>query len=394
VEKIRGKIKVPTYLVPLLIITSVGSAPFISKNLPIPSLFILLYTIALAIGLTWLVQTKQPLINRCLSSYFSLSLLLGTFVLGVLVFYPQSRTVPKPSTGPDAMIVPSMNLFQGTYFYQERLFDGAAISPGPGWILLNSLISGTGLQPLLTPCYLTVAALIVGKATSSHRGAVLLLLISFACLNFLQQSVCAHDMFAMGCAMLIITLVTFQQRKNEIWICSLAVAAGVVATARVPLVIFPLILGVFLSRLSIPHAVRFTAIALSTALLLHGTVFCWGQMVGGEYQPFHVFNRARHGTGMKLLTIGALLSAIFAMVSVWKVREKASSWLFWAWVTIFIPFCTVGIGELIHYERWVFANWEGNNYLTFSLPLLIGAFILAEAERGNSVRAGLPPPAS
>ncbi len=298
----------------------------------------------------------------------------------------------NPSTAPEAMIVPAKNLLHGTYLYQDRLSDGAPISPGPGWILLNTPISGTGLQFLLTPLYLMFAALFIGKVTSRGRGSILFVLITFACLNFLQQSMAGHDIFAIGFAMLIITLLTFQKRSDERWVIGLSVIAGVIATARVPFVIFPIILGLYLSRQSISLAVRFTLIALLVAALLHSIAFVWGYLVAGEYQPFHVFNRAKHGTGRPLLVVGALVSITIILLSPWKVREKASSLLIWTWGSLFIPFCTVGIGELIRYEKGILANWEGKNYLTFTLPLLVGAFVLADAERDHSECAESLPP--
>ncbi len=303
------------------------------------------------------------------------------------VLYPQSRTGPAPSTAPDALIEPARNLLAGRFPYDVALRDAAPASPGPGWVLLNAPLTLAGLVWGLSALWLAVAAVLLERR---HRGAGSgFVCILLATLPFVRMSAVGHDLFAVACALAAAALVTDLSAGRSRRLALAGLATGVVATARVPLVVFPLVLAALLAGRDRRQGAVFGGAALGSALSIHGAALAWGHAVGAAYQPLHVFDRAQRGLGIWLLAAGAAAWLGSMAVIVVRADRELAGWLRSLWWSMVLPFGAIGCAELAA-RGWAWRGWEGSIYLGFPLPLLAAALALrlaSGAAAGSSVRA-------
>jgi len=293
--------------------------------------------------------------------------------LGVAL-HSYTRHVAHPSTGPDAMIVPILRLLHCQQPYATRLWDAAPISPGPGWLLLNAPLTATGLIVLLTPAWLAITAALIAR--QAEGAATLFILSLCASRDFLVQSIVGHDIFAINLAVAALCLVIPSILAYPKRLLPLAVLAGLIVTARVPLLPLIPIIGLGLWRQNRRTAAVFTAAALLTALSTHAAFALWAAYDHLFYQPLHLFSRARNGAGplfMLLSAVGAALSALAAhrLAAPTPARLMLCCWLF-----EFLTFAPIGLGELITVNHFRTAAWEGRLYIAWSLPLLCGTLAL------------------
>ncbi|MGH9159918.1 MAG: hypothetical protein ACRD2X_08020 [Vicinamibacteraceae bacterium] len=290
------------------------------------------------------------------------------------VLYPRTRMTPARSSAPDAMIEPAVRALQGTHPYTNTLFDGAPISPGPGWIALHAPLTTTGAIWLLVPLHLMLAAWILARHHVTIALAFVTLMMALPA--FLQMSFVGHDLFAVGCAMLTVTLGAWRDASRGIWrLVGWSVAAGTIATARAPLAVFVGALALLIGRRDAGNGITFFGLASSTLLVIHLLVFWWGHSLGLTYQPLHVLARGGNA-GVLVMPIGVVLCVGLAL---WQWRRGTGATadaLMFAWAVVGLPFVIVGIGELLSATGMDWANWEGKVYVGFALPLLIGAMLL------------------
>jgi hypothetical protein len=293
--------------------------------------------------------------------------------------YPGTRLVKNPSTAPSALIEPAKALFYNrSNPYSVVLFDGAPISPGPGWILLNSPFSLNNLIILLTPTYLLIACICIARLDKAHAFFFSLLLL--ASLNFLQLSIVGHDLQAISLALVSLTLALSRYHANKSLFVIIAILASLVATARAPLVVAPVVMGICLATIDRAHGLKFAMLSTSIAVLVHFIFYIWVIKQGLFYQPLHVFGRALHSGSPTLLGLGVFIWVAFAIFMQRRLTKDPSTWLLFTWVVLSVPFAFVGIGELIRegiFSLKAWAAWEGKGYVMFTLPLLVAGLILS-----------------
>lgn len=348
-----------------------SSLPFFARH-PIagaagPILYLLLLT-ALIYAATGARLAR--LANSRLTAAAGIALL----ALGNLLLFPGTRLVEHPSSAPDALSQPVARLLAGLEPYGERLFDGAPISPGPGWILLHAPFTALGLLPLILPAWLGLAAWLVARAGGRPAGFVAL---TMAPLAFLQMSVVGHDIFAISLAFLVVLLAALPAAERGPAFLALAILAGTVATARLPLIILLPVLGLGLAgERGRSFGWRFAAIALATCLAWHAAAFLWCWQVGDFYQPLHVFARADNGAGRWFSLAGAV-AGLAAAAWIWRRRDGGlGQTLLGLWLLQTALFLPIGLGELVNLQHLDWADWEGKNYLAYPLPLLAAALLL------------------
>jgi len=349
----------------------VGSAPFFDKHVPYPGGALLVYTGCLFGGLVVLRRPVGPLRSLLESAWTPVSLIAALAVLD-LVVHPAMRAAADASTAPDALIEPTRRLLAGDPPYAAVLPGRVPASPGPGWLLLNLPFTALGGLALLNPAYLAVAAGVLASVSGSRWIRSWFVLLSFACLNFLQKSVEGHDLFAVSFAMVAVTALAWSKRSDPRGLGWLGAVAGLVATARVPFVIHPLLVGLLLwpQRRS---ALAFLLSALTVLTVCHLGFFAWGRHADLVYQPLHVLERAQAALGPGWLAGFALA---WGLAAIWGRRRAAGRldrWFSFHWVLMFVPFALVGLAELFRADPMALASWEGKNYVTFTLPLLTAA---------------------
>jgi hypothetical protein len=302
------------------------------------------------------------------------------------VWYPYTRHVAHPSTGPDAMVVPMVRLLEGNQPYAAPLWDGALISPGPGWMLLNAPLSTNGLIVLLSPFWLALAAGLL--ASRDAVAGALFVGALFASRDFLVQSAGGHDIFAVNLAVTTVCLLAPHCMRNRARLIGLAILAGLVVTARVPLVLLVPVLGLGLARGDRRAGLVFTCVALVVAALFHAAFGAWAAWDGVFYQPLHVFLRAKSGAGPVFMLISAAGGAA-ACVAIYRLaRPGPAALMLCCWLLEFGLFAPIGLGELVNVNHFDVTMWEGRHYIAWSLPLLCGYLALGAARRADH-RVGL-----
>jgi hypothetical protein len=359
-----------------LLIAGITSSPFFLKHIP-TKFPVLISAYIVALTLCGLLAFKFRSRLFTLGNPLSWSTLVVGFAVINYLLYASTRRVSALSTAPNALMEPAIAFLQaGQHPYSVRLFDGAPISPGPGWILLNAVFSLTGQIELLVPFYLAVAAFLLAKF--SNGAALAFVLLLFGSLNFFQMSVTGHDLPATTLAMVALTLALYRWNRYPTLLVALALVSGLVATARVPFLVFPLALSWFLWPINRHRAAAFCAISIGTALGTHAAFFFSGNGLGLAYQPLRVFGRAM-GSGSTLPLIGGVITMIAAVLALRHRKKAPQAWLLSLWI-LFWPFAFIGVGELVRSgiasgSTWVI--WEGKNYVAFSLPFLAACIALS-----------------
>lgn len=355
-------------------LATITSVPAFAKHTTWPVALTVGYAVGLVV-IAWAMQTFEHRSER--RGWFWLVLCAG-LAFGNAVLYPGTRVPGAHSTAPDALIEPAQRLFQGIYPYATTMYDGAAASPGPAWIAVHAPLTLSGSIWLMVPIHLSLAAFMVSRVSLSRATPFVVLVL--ALLAFLQMSVVGHDLFAIGCAMVAITLGVYQQasRPTRAWVMW-SVAAGVVATARVPLIVFVAALAILASRSNPRFGARFAVVAAGVAIATHAAVFLWGYSLGLYYQPFHVFGRASGGAGVPVIAVGAIL-VLAVSVALWsRGTATVAAWLCFVWATNGLPFVAVGLAERLTFAHLGWSGWEGKIYVGFGLPLLVAAMLLSGA---------------
>lgn len=362
------------FLAYLLLATATSASAF-SKHTAYPWLMTMAYASVLLFVGVWLWRTGRRAGRNTGWPLTAALVLVAALAIANASLYPSTRVGTARSSAPDALIDSGSRLLAGEYPYARPLFDGALISPGPGWVVLQAPLTRTGLIWLMLPIHLALACYMLSRRTGAGAFAFCVLVLAMPA--FLQMSFVGHDLFAVGCAMVVVTLAVHEQMSTSgrallLW----AFLASVVASARVPFAVFVGALSLLALARDRRAGALFAIVSIGSLLALHVFFYAWGHSLGRFYHPLHVLNRADAGAGPAALAIGLMLSVT---VGVWAWRrgtDTAADWLCFVWVTAGVPFAAVGVGELVRVNHLDWAAWEGKVYAGFALPLLIAALVL------------------
>lgn len=365
-----------------LIIAIITSVPFFIKHFNNFPVFIVIYAFMITFLVLIIHFVKLNKFNFLNNNFPWIFLIMTLTILNILL-YPQTRVVP--STAPNALMEPAITLIRtGLNPYSVKLFDGAPISPGPGWILLNSLFSLSGLITLLTPVYLIWVGFMLSKWSKTYTFVFTALL--FSTMSFLQMSFTGHDLPAVSLAVVGLALMLHRYYNNKKVLNILAVLSGLIATARIPFIIFPLLLSICLATLDRRRAKYFALLSTGLAVVIHVIFYLWAIKDNLFYQPLHVFGRASQGSSIGFLGFGAAIWMVASLYMLKKLSNEPSSWLAFLWTSFSVPFIFVGLGELIpdgpfSLDLWV--TWEGKGYIMFTLPILLASLVLLSSKPSN-----------
>lgn len=369
--------------VAFIFLTVLTSVPFFIKYLPghFP-IFIGLYSVMLIGALAVISSLSKKKFGLLEHNWPWLMAILALLALNFM-FYSKTRLVDHPSTAPNALVEPAMNMFlKYSDPYSVTLFDRAPISPGPGWLILNAPLSLANLIPLLNPIYAALAAWMISLRQKREASLFVILLMSSLC--YLQMSVVGDDLPAITCALVSLTIALRRYHYSIIVLALLALLTGFVSTARIPLGIAPLVLGACLMKIDRAKGIRFAILATVITLLLHGIFYCWSIQSGSIYQPLHVFGRG-YGSGSAVFLLCGFI--FWIAVGHWNwaaVNDRVDSWLVFLWGVLAVPFMFVGIGELFGagvFSAQSWASWEGKRYVFFTSPLLIAALSMTFSDK-------------
>jgi len=344
--------------------------------LPRGGALVCVYSAALALGCAVLWQLDARSLERScrrLGHPIALGAVVASLCVFNAIFFDWNnslKAVGRDSTGDDAIIEAFRAFAAGLPMYSAQLYDGAPISPGPLWVLLNGGLAELGAHFLMTPLYLVAVLMLLEPA---QRGAISALLL----LNPLvwTTSGSGHDHVAIGLAF-VACLLWAQRASGAGSTLGLSLAGAVLGTSRVVYAGVPLLLALCATR-STPRA-RWTIAGLGTLLTLATHAAFVAQPA--PYQPAHLFQRGLNKVGIPLMLLGGA-GALLVLA-----RRHASSRLaspHWFATLLLVPHGAIALGELLSVRGNV-ASWEGANYLLPALPALAYAWLRASPAFSSS----------
>jgi hypothetical protein len=328
-------------------------------------------SISLIVGVILSWETKVHFKTKILADlkrkssliYFLLIILI---LIAIAVFscdiYQQKEGINRGGTGDDAMQAPILALFQGQSLYNIHLFDGAPISPGLGWLLLNAPFTLLKIPLAMNFVYFIIVLIILGLEDRSLFAPFLFTVATALNFSILEQFYSAHDLFAIGLSFLI-SLYFFKHCKRTWQTILLALLLGVFTTSRVIFILFPPLLGLIYFPDEKKKAFLISLISPLVAAAVH-TV---GILTSDFYQPLHIFLRGRDRIPVTF-TLMVLVITLGLALFYWVRRNSLQNRLFWLAVLFLIPLLGLSIGELIG-GRWRLAEWEASRYLLPALPI-------------------------
>ncbi len=286
--------------------------------------------------------------------------------------FRSSELQDNPLTSSLALEEPARALLHGREPYSVHLFHNAPISPGPGWIVLLSPLTvwhGTGLLGMLA---LLFAARRIAHRASLASGVFCVLLLCGPL--FESQAANGQDLYVIAMACVVVCLLLERFADRPVMVATIAVFAGIVATARLPFVAILLIPGLGLFRRHRKSGAGYLLTMPLIALLLDGGFALWAWHDGDRFQPMHIFRRgtAAAGHGAQLAVALLLSAALFWVVR--RMRGSAEDWMLGTWfalTALFLPEAVKEFAQMHHDLRW-----EGSTYATFPLPLLAAVLAL------------------
>lgn len=350
------------------------------KYAPYPAVAMLAYALGLLglVYLWWAYGRGLQRLTQLLQRRWLTGSLLLLMALAAWVIYPIAdarKLQGKGSTADDAMIVAAEGWWEAGHLYDGVLYDGAPISPGPGWVLLHGPLIWLGGYALITVLNLGLLALIWHRVIAAGAMAFnLTLILLSSSLLFWDLLVTGHDLIAFSVTLCSLTLlihaVAIEQRGHSAWLWGIAVLVGWVATGRVLFICYPLLMGLFLLRLRARRAALIVGVVgTGVALAWH----IWGYWAHDFYQPLHLFGRGERKVGLELIWLG-LLATLFTVGGItWRLSRDRWRWLMGLGYCLLVPLGTIAVGEWWSVGR-DFALWEGANYL---LPALLPLLLVA-----------------
>jgi hypothetical protein len=374
----------------MVLVLQIPSLRAIFKYSPYPVVSAILMILVSYLFYLLLFQSSSVRKAACeqLSSYTVTFILVIIFIMINFFVYPYADALKYSghgSTADDALIEPAQALLSGENLYDAQLPDKVPISPGPGWILMNIIFTGTGLYFLMTPFYVGLSAIVFMTAGGEKAGSNLVLLCLCSALIFWELMVTGHDVVAIGCmsVTLLVLVERFSQKregsKTILLFIGFALVLGALATSRILFIILPPLFGIILWKRDRALGISLALGSLFTALLLHAVFYVRSEF----YQPLHLFDRAESNMGLVLIILGAITSAIVVIAAIIKVKNNLDSWLLWFSLLIATPLIFISLGELrnVGYD---FARWEGANYIMPAAPsVLFSLFINYSQDNGK-----------
>ena len=356
-------------------------------------LYALLVGVAVAVPALalWLVARSRALPDGRGALFANVSIVLLLFAVAQIMATRASslHALGRGSDQGDCIVMPARALASGHWPYDRALiWSGNACSPGLGWVALAlPLVLVTGYASFLVAGGAAFAAL--PERMLGRRTVTAFLLLTVSCVTSWQSLATGADDLAIGIGFALVTLLSARPRLTIL----AAIAAGLLATARLPFAFFPLALAAFLfvdgER---KRGVLFGAVALGTLGLAHGVPLAIDACSYLDDGPLHVLGKAvrleRRGGAAIFVAFGAAWVAYAA----WSLRRPRGPLARQFDVGTLTLLCVAGpaLANLIGRARaapseWAaegVQGWQGGNWLLAALPCY--ALVLAMACRADA----------
>ena len=193
----------------MMLVLQIPSYRTIFKFVPYPIISVIFLNVLAFIGYAIIFQNiwVRKMLTYLLNSYY-ITIFFIALLIGVNYYlYPRvdaRKYIGRGSTADDALIETAKSFLAQRGLYNVRLYDGAPVSPGPGWILLNLPFTTSGLYFLLTPFYIGILSTLYIIFYRDKLGANLVLLSLTSSPIFWELMVTGHDLIALGFGLIIL----------------------------------------------------------------------------------------------------------------------------------------------------------------------------------------------
>ena len=353
------------FLLPVLLLPSTRN---IWKNFDSPWYIFGIFAILLVVflySLFWLNEANG-FVHKVINSKWMLYGLAGLTVAAGYVLYSHVDGLGMGSTSDDALMLPIQALVAGRNPYAVTLFDGAPISPGPGWLALNIPFGFSILHPWLTPVYFIACIHICSRLNGENINIPILLCMASPIFWSLVGS--GSDLVALGFALLLSFLLVERYLTSNASVVWLSLLVGSIATARIIFSPLPALIGLLFSKRNVMLSIRFAFLGICINFLWHLVFYS----ISSRYQPLHLIGRGVNHVGFDLMAIGGIGILLLAGVIVRNCGDSFSQRLQWFSGCLVLVLGVVALGELraVHYN---FALWEGASYLYVAAPAVVFA---------------------
>lgn len=270
------------------------------------------------------------------------------------------------STADDAVIISSKTLQSSWKLYDVTLFTKVPISPGPGWIILNSPFALMDVYFLFIPFYLICTLFAINKFYDSKKANLFLLFILIPAI-FWELLFNGHDIVSFSLAFFILAILTDKLLFKEVtsrYAILIGILLGVVSTSRVIFFFIPFVFY-FAAMFKSKKNANVLLVSSLFVFLFFNSLFYY---INPNYQPLHLFKKAYNIMGLPLLTLAGFNWVVFLF---FIMKNKASlnlnEKIFWIFCLFFIPVSLLDLKNM----NFDFKTWEGANYLFPIIPFYI-----------------------
>jgi hypothetical protein len=353
---------------------------FIASRIHYPALTVFLIGIVLLIA--FYAYFHNPFVKklsyRILNSSALLAILLVAIWIIGFIIYPIKEGLNRNGSGDDAMQQPILAMLKGQWPYDIKIFDGAPISPGLGWLLINAPFTIFSAASLFNPLYLGLMSMLFIIFRRRRDTATAVLLSIMACFSCIEQIYSYQDLLAIGCGFMIVFLLGEYTAYNLLAALGIGILSGFLATSRVVFVFVPGLLALLWYKRQKGPAVLIGITGTIVAVGIH----LIGYVFSDFYQPLHLIQR-----GLRIPPVligGGILAIGLAAILILRLpKDSFQSRLAWFAAVLMISLLFVLFGELIEVD-FNLRYWEAAHYLLPALPVALYAILGTQP----------PPPAS
>jgi hypothetical protein len=342
------------------------SALALQKFIPHPALR-LAVSIAIIAAITFLPTIRQHPLAR---SRWLLIGLISIFFVEALAIYPvvdARKTFGGGSDQDDAIIQAADQLRAGHFPYADRTYLGNPITPGPGWVMLNTPAVEVHAYPLQAPILIAIAAWLLW--TIAPTAAVLFAAILALTPGLHLLIINGSDLPTLSAALLILCLTVYSRPLfgRVAWV----ILFGMVATARLNLIVLPIAVLALRRDWKTSRAWLETFSTLVIAATLHWLFY---RVSPTQYTPLHILTKAHtYLTGVTPVLILCAIACIYLLLR-YKAETSAQMAALLG-LFLLLSHLPAAIGSL-RYVHGDLAHWEGYEYLSVSILCLAGGVAL------------------
>jgi hypothetical protein len=296
---------------------------------------------------------------------------------------PDLKGLDRSGSRDDAVIDAVARLLSGIDPYLAPVSGGAPISPGPGWLLLNSFAFAPTGFALMLPFHASVFVWLAARATGGWKAPAIAII---GCLGSIAvwEDAFGGDLAALGFAVASVGVLCGSAAPStaRIWFCTVIV--GLLATARVPLLALPVFVAIvfFWGRGDRRNALVVGAVGIFVALTVHAA-FAFGFERDFPYQPAHLIS-----VGVRLFGLPGLAFAAACIVgAIWLLGRTSARGtdplaLYTAGLILtFVPISLAKVAE-VGFRLAEAIDWPG--YTVVALPTFF-YFAARRLESGGAV---------